>query len=62
MSKEKTLEKLIEHRMNLLSEDTPTDELLFILEGYIRDTYKEYGKEDLEDELKAYGYEEVNDE
>jgi len=61
MTREQTLEKLIEHRMNLLSEDTPTDELLFILEGYIRDSYKEYDKENLEDELKAYDYEEVND-
>lgn len=62
MTKEQTLEKLVEHRINLLSEDTSTDELLFILEGYIRDSYKEYDKEDLEDELKAYCYEGGNDE
>lgn len=62
MSKEQTLEQLVEHRINLLSEDTSIDELLFILEGYIRDSYKEYDKEDLEDELKCYGYEGGNDE
>ena len=44
------------------TEDTSIDELLFILEGYIRDSYKEYDKEDLEDELKCYGYEGGNDE
>ena len=60
MSKEQTLEKLVDHRINILSEDTSVDELLFILEGYIRDSYKEYDKEDLEDELKSYGYERGN--
>jgi len=62
MNKEQTLEKLVDHRINILSEDTPTDELLFILKGYIRDSYKKYDKEDLEDELKAYDYERGNNE
>jgi len=81
MSREQTLEKLVEHRMNLLlsfiwtnlTKDTPTDleldkqehnagELLFILEVCIRNRYKGCSKEDLEDKLKDYGYEEINDE